>query len=237
MNARCVERRHLSFLARTAQLALFLAALSSAACWAADPDTIDVVARDPGGHGLLCERQGKAILLVEGTPREMGAAHGRLLGRPAKKLVQRVLYLVGGAESIQSGTWFLDRVAEIERRTLPHVPERFLEECDALAEAAGVSRRDGRYAMASNPSTDGIRNPLCLSLSDDGVVFTRMAVLRDAPTVYRYAGKDPGYAGYHYPHLLEHGDHLYVIHAENMEDIVLLRVPIVELNRIRAATD
>ena len=55
---------------------------------------------------------------------------------------------------------------------------------------------------------------------------TGQAVLRDAPTVYRYGGKDPGYAGYHYPQLLEHGGYLYVIHAENMEDIVLLRVPL-----------
>ena len=37
-------------------------------------------------------------------------------------------------------------MAEIERRTLPHIPPRFLEECDALSKAAGVSQRDGRYA-------------------------------------------------------------------------------------------
>ena len=37
-------------------------------------------------------------------------------------------------------------MAEIERRTLPHIPPRFLEECDALSQAAGVSQRDGRYA-------------------------------------------------------------------------------------------
>jgi len=146
MKTRHVVSRHASFAVRTARLVLLLSVLSSAACWAAAPDTIDVVARDPAGHGLVCRSQGKTILLVAGTPREMGAAHGALVGRAAKKLVQRVLYLVGGAESIQSGTWFLDRVAEIEKRTLPHTPERFLVECDALSEAAGVSQRDGRYA-------------------------------------------------------------------------------------------
>jgi hypothetical protein len=58
----------------------------------------------------------------------------------------------------------------------------------------------------------------------DGLVFSHMAILRDTPTIYRYAGKDRGYAGYHYPQLLEHGDSLYVIHSENMEDIKLLRI-------------
>jgi isopenicillin-N N-acyltransferase like protein len=53
---------------------------------------------------------------------------------------------VGAADTIHSGTWFFDRMAEIERRTTPHIPPRFLEECDALSRAAGVSRRDGRYA-------------------------------------------------------------------------------------------
>ena len=41
---------------------------------------------------------------------------------------------------------FLDRMEEIQRRTLPHIPERFLVECDALSRAARVSKRDGRYA-------------------------------------------------------------------------------------------
>ncbi|MFH1744498.1 MAG: alpha/beta fold hydrolase [bacterium] len=108
---------------------------------------------------------------------------------------------------------------------------------DATAKFNVLRLSNGHYVMASNPSPDGVRNPLCLSLSDDGIVFTQMAVLRDTPTVYRYAGKDPGYAGYHYPHLLEHGDYLYIVHAENMEDIVLLRTPIEELNRIRTTSD
>ena len=104
---------------------------------------------------------------------------------------------------------------------------------DATAKFNTLRLRDGRYVMASNPSTDGVRNPICLSLSNDGVVFDRMAVLRDRPTMYRYAGKDPGYAGYHYPQVLERGKYLYVIHAENMEDIVLLKIPLAELDRLQ----
>ncbi len=100
---------------------------------------------------------------------------------------------------------------------------------DATAKFNVLRLTDGRYAMASDPNPSGVRIPLCLSLSDDGVVFDRMFILRDAPTVYRYAGKDPGYKGYHYPQLLEHDRYLHVIHAENMEDIVVLRVKLEDL--------
>ena len=120
--------------------------LAPTICPAAETQAIQVVARDPAGHGLLCKTEEKTILIVAGTPQQMGTAHGTLLRQKANKLVDRVLYLVGGVESLQSGTWFLDRMAEIERRTLPHTPKRFVVECDALAEAAGVATRDGRYA-------------------------------------------------------------------------------------------
>jgi pimeloyl-ACP methyl ester carboxylesterase len=98
---------------------------------------------------------------------------------------------------------------------------------DAMAKFNVLRLSTGVYAMASNPNPSGKRIPLSLSLSDDGIRFGRTAVLRGAGTIYRYSGKDPGYAGYHYPQLLEHGGALYVIHSENMEDIVLLRLPAV----------
>ncbi|MBM3782710.1 MAG: alpha/beta fold hydrolase [Acidobacteria bacterium] len=95
---------------------------------------------------------------------------------------------------------------------------------DAMAKFNVLRLAGGRYALASNPNTSGVRIPLALSLSPDGVVFDRTFLLRDSDTTYRYAGKDPGYRGYHYPQLLERDGWLYIIHAENMEDIVLLRL-------------
>ena len=113
---------------------------------AAGEEELRLVARDPAGHGLLCRLGGKTILLVAGTPEQMGAAHGTLLKEKVRQMHERVLYLVGGADSIQSGVWFSDRMAEIERRTAPHIPPRFLAECDALSRAVGVSPREGRHA-------------------------------------------------------------------------------------------
>lgn len=105
-----------------------------------------ILARDPAGHGLLCSQSGKTVLIVSGTPEQMGAAQGALLKSKILKLNERVLYLVGGADSMQSGVWFLDRMAEIERRTSPHIPKRFLAECDAMAAAVGVSPQECRFA-------------------------------------------------------------------------------------------
>ena len=104
-----------------------------------------VVARDPAGHGLLCASQGKLILMVAGTPRQMGTAQGTLVRDTARRMIDRVVYGVGGADTVHSGQWFFDRMAEIRRRTEPHIPPRFIEECNALAAAVGVSPRNALY--------------------------------------------------------------------------------------------
>ncbi len=107
-------------------------------------NSLAIVARDQAGHGLLCESQGKRLLFVEGTPEQMGAAQGRLLREPIRRLIARVVYGMGAADSMNSGVWWFDRTAEIERRTGPHLPPRFVAECDAMALAAGLSTRDAR---------------------------------------------------------------------------------------------
>lgn len=105
----------------------------------------EIVAHAPNGCGLLGRLDGKRVLIVAGTPEEMGAAHGALLKDLVHITIQRVVYLVGGVSTVESGKWFFDDMAEIQRRTTPHLPERFLAECDAMAAAAGISQRDGRY--------------------------------------------------------------------------------------------
>ena len=137
--------RHFSIAGWIGLLSVFVL-LSGAPARANEARDLGVVARDPAGHGLLCESQGKTILIVSGTPQQMGTAHGTLLKSQTRRLVDRVIYMMGGVDSIQSGKWFLDTMEEIHRRTLPHIPERFFVECDALSDAAGIDRRDGRYA-------------------------------------------------------------------------------------------
>jgi hypothetical protein len=101
-----------------------------------------VVARDPQGHGLLCLAGKKRVLVVDGTPEQMGTAHGRLLADLVPHVMPRTMALVGAGLAVQKGEWFFDRIDEIHRRAAPHTPERFLRECRAMAAAAGVAERD-----------------------------------------------------------------------------------------------
>ncbi|MBL9214496.1 MAG: exo-alpha-sialidase [Opitutaceae bacterium] len=99
---------------------------------------------------------------------------------------------------------------------------------DGRAKSNVLRLRDGRYALVNNPQPGAARIPLCLSLSDDGVVFTRMSVLLGEPTAARTPNPSKR-AGYQYPHLVEAGEHLFVIYARNQEDIELLRIRVADL--------
>ena len=101
-----------------------------------------LVAKDPQGHGLLCKVGPKRVLIVDGTPEQMGGAHGRLLSDLVPQVMPRTMALVGAGLAVQKGEWFYDRIDEIYRRSSPHTPERFLRECRAMAEGAGITERD-----------------------------------------------------------------------------------------------
>lgn len=110
-----------------------------AAGYAQDPQ---VVARDPDGHGLLCKVGPKRVLIVSGTPEQMGLAHGRLLADLVPQVMPKTMALVGAGLAVKKGDWFFDRVDEIYRRSAPYTPERFLRECRAMAKGAGITERD-----------------------------------------------------------------------------------------------
>jgi hypothetical protein len=103
---------------------------------------LKLVTKDPDGHGLLCKADVKRVLIVSGTPEQMGAAHGRLLADLVPQVMPRTMALVGAGLAVQKGEWFYDRIDEIYRRSSPHTPERFLRECRAMAAAAGITERD-----------------------------------------------------------------------------------------------
>lgn len=100
------------------------------------------VAKDPEGHGLLCSVGTKRVLIVEGTPEQMGGAHGRLLADLVPHVTPNTMALVATGYAVQKGEWFYDHIDDIYRRAAPHTPERFLRECKAMAAAAGISERD-----------------------------------------------------------------------------------------------
>lgn len=97
-------------------------------------------------HGRLRWQGGQRLVLLDGTPAQIGEAHGRLLRREVAKGMDSVLYLIGFAETVRSGVWFPDRLREALARLEPHIPADHLAETDALADAVDVPREEAHLA-------------------------------------------------------------------------------------------
>jgi predicted neuraminidase len=86
---------------------------------------------------------------------------------------------------------------------------------------------DGTYYYVGSPDPlpKGHRNPLVLSLSDDGAAFRRHFILKDDQRSKQFPGMYKN-GQYGYPHSLVHDGYLYVIYSVCKEQIEILRVPI-----------
>jgi hypothetical protein len=90
---------------------------------------------------------------------------------------------------------------------------------DATSKLCGLRLSDGRYVMVSNPNPNR-RDPLALSISDDGMVFTKMVYL-------------VGDRHVDYPHVIEHDECLYVAFAGGKQSVEVLKVSLKDLDAIQ----
>lgn len=90
---------------------------------------------------------------------------------------------------------------------------------DATSKISGLRLRDGRYVLVSNPNPKK-RDPLTLSISEDGIVFTKM--------LYLVGGRHIDY-----PHVIEHGDSLYIAFAGGKQTVELLRVKLSDVDAVK----
>ena len=88
---------------------------------------------------------------------------------------------------------------------------------DATSKLHGLRLSDGRYVLVSNANPRR-RDPLVLSISDDGMVFTRMGTLVGGRHV-------------DYPHVIEHEGHLLVAFAGGKQTVEVLKIRIADLDR------
>jgi len=86
---------------------------------------------------------------------------------------------------------------------------------DATSKIHGLRLSDGRYVLVSNANPKR-RDPLVISISDDGLVFNTM--------VYLVGGRRVDY-----PHVLEHEGHLLVAFAGGKQTIEVLKIRIIDL--------
>jgi hypothetical protein len=89
---------------------------------------------------------------------------------------------------------------------------------DATSKFNGLRLSDGRYVLVSNPNP-AKRDPLAISLSDDGLVFTKMA--------YLVGGRHIDY-----PHVIEHDGILYVAFAGAKQTVEILIIKISDLESL-----
>lgn len=160
-------------------------------------------------HGLLGELPGgKRVLFVAGSPAEMGEAQGSLLAPEIHGMYQRILLTAAGYLYFKDD-WFFDRIAEVESRTAPFLPERFMTECDAMSRAAGIRPEAGRQinlfpemfhcsgiAVRGKASAGGrVRQARVLDYMRD-IGLQDFAVLTVCLPEGRWAWCNVGYAGF-----------------------------------------
>jgi outer membrane lipoprotein-sorting protein len=103
-----------------------------------------VIARE--GNGRLEMIDGTRVLVLKGTPEEMGHQHGTLLKKDVRRLVDHMLFGVGVGSSFDKGTWVFGEIEAVQKRLNPFMDERYYREMDALATAAGLPREEVRLA-------------------------------------------------------------------------------------------
>lgn len=124
------------------------------------------------GRGRLTVRRGWRFLHLEGSPRELGLQHGRLLGPLVRDTVREYL----NAMAFWRG---LGRRELLRRGRLmePFIPDRYREEMAALAEGAEVPYED---ILVAHTFLESVQAVACscyaaygANTRDGGVVFGR----------------------------------------------------------------
>jgi len=98
------------------------------------------------GKGRLENIDGTRVLFLAGSPEEMGTQHGTLLKNEIRDVCNHILYGVGVGSSFGKGRWFFREIESAQARLMPFMSERYLREMDAIADAAGMDRQEGRLA-------------------------------------------------------------------------------------------
>ncbi len=118
------------------------------------------------------------VLVLEGTPEEMGRQHGEVLGTKLRELLRPFL-------ERQDGKSLPDARRAARESLEPHIPAEYVAEMKALAEAAKVDYED---VLVANCSAD-----LCWAFLCSAVVATGEAVKPGTPLVF---GRNLDYPGY-----------------------------------------
>jgi len=111
---------------------------------------------------------------------------------------------------------------------------------DATSKFHGLQTSRGYWALASNPDPKQ-RDPLCLSVSRDGMVFRhmfRLPIPARLEGITWADGSKPGttrYESVQYPHVIEYAGELYIAYSRNKQTVEVVRVRLDEVDAAIAA--
>jgi hypothetical protein len=91
------------------------------------------------GKGKLTYVDGNRVFIAQGTHREIGEAHGMLLNKEIRKMVDATLYTICWVYTIEKGKWFIDEMRGAYQRLEPFIPKKYQEELAGLAHTSGIS--------------------------------------------------------------------------------------------------
>ena len=94
---------------------------------------------------------------------------------------------------------------------------------DARSKFNGLQLSDGRFVLVSNANPKK-RDPLVLSISDDGLVFNKMG--------YLVGGRHVDY-----PHVMEHDGYLLVAFAGGKQTVEVLKIKISDLDKLEMPSE
>ena len=92
-------------------------------------------------HGELRWIEGQRVVLLNGTPEQIGKAHGELLKQESLRCIDSVVYAFGTAQTIATGHWFRHDLEAAYTRLSPYIPDRHKAETQALAISLGVDEK------------------------------------------------------------------------------------------------
>jgi len=107
---------------------------------------------------------------------------------------------------------------------------------DATAKFFPLRTSRGFYVLVSNANPAPLqRVPLCLSVSKDGVTYTRMARLSVPASPEDYLPREGARKarGFQYPHMVEVNGSLFVVYSRNMTTIEVINVSLDEVERLQ----
>ncbi|NLH17137.1 MAG: peptidase C45, partial [Phycisphaerae bacterium] len=97
-------------------------------------------------RAAVLEQNGLRILLLAGSPYEMGYQQGVLFKDQVRKFIKHILFVAQAAETLKGGGGFNGSLDAALQRAGKFIDKRYFEEMQGLADAAGIDVKDVQLA-------------------------------------------------------------------------------------------